>query len=36
MTRDREASESVVETPRSGGGNLGTRGHDASHLSFPI
>ena len=36
MTQDREASESVVATLRSGGGNLGTRGHDASHLSFPI
>ena len=36
MTQDREASESVVVTPRSGEGNLGMRGHDASHLSFPI
>ena len=35
-TKDRAVSESVVATPRSGGGNLGTRGHDASHLSFPI
>ena len=34
--QDRQASESVVATPRSEGGNLGTRGHDASHLSFPI
>ena len=36
MTQDLEASESVVATSRSGGGNLGTRGHDARHLSFPI
>ena len=36
MMQDRGASESVMATPRSGGGNLGTRGHDASHLSFPI
>ena len=34
--QDRVASESVVATPRSGGGNLGTRGHNAGHLSFPI
>ena len=27
---------SVVATPRSEGGNLGTRGHDAGHLSFHI
>ena len=33
-TQDREASESVVATPRSGGGNLGTRGHNVSHLSY--
>ena len=36
MTHDCAASESVVATPRNGGGNLGTQGHDASHLSFPI
>ena len=36
MTQDRAASESVVATSRSGGGSLGTRGHDAGHLSFPI
>ena len=36
MTQDHEASESVVATPRSGGDNLGSRGHDANHLSFPI
>ena len=35
-TQDCKASESVVATPRSGECNLGTRGHDASHLSFPI
>ena len=35
VTRDREASEGLVATPRSGGGNMGTRGHDACHLSFP-
>ena len=34
--KDREASESVVATPRSGEGDLGTRGQDTSHLSFPI
>ena len=36
MTQDSETSESVVATFRSEGGNLGTREHDASHLSFPI
>ena len=36
MTQDRATSESAVVTLRSGGGNLGMRGHDASHLSFPI
>ena len=36
MTQDRAASESVVVTPRSGGGNLGMQGHNAGHLSFPI
>ena len=36
MTQDHEASEGVVATPRSGRGNMGTRGHDASHISFPI
>ena len=34
--QDRVASESVVATPRSGGGNLGTQAHNAGHLSFPI
>ena len=36
MTQDREASEGVVATLRSGGGNMGTQRHDACHLSFPI
>ena len=34
--QDRTASESVVATARSGGGNLGTQPHNAGHLSFPI
>ena len=34
--QDREVGKSVVATPRSEGGNLGTRGHDASHLSLPF
>ena len=28
MMQDCEASESIVETPRSGGGNIRKRGHD--------
>ena len=28
-----EARTGVVVAPRSGGGNMGTRGHDACHLS---
>ena len=32
--QDRVASESTVATQRSGGGNFGTQGHNASHLSF--
>ena len=36
MTQDHEASEGVMATPRSGGGNLGTRGHDAGHLSLLV
>ena len=32
----REASKGVVAAPRSGGGNLGARGHDVYHLSFLI
>ena len=36
MTQDRGTSESIVATPRSGGSNLGMRGHKAGRLSFPI
>ena len=36
MTQDHEASEGVVATPRSGGGNMGARGHDAGYLSFLV
>ena len=36
MMQDCEASEGVVAALRSGGGNMGTRGHDAFHLSFLI
>ena len=36
MTQNREASEGVVETPRIGGGNMGTRGHDVRHLFFLV
>ena len=36
MKQDCEASERIVATPRSGGGNLGMRVHDASHVSSPI
>ena len=36
MTQDCEASEGVVATPRSGGGNMGTRGHDVGHLYFLV
>ena len=36
MMQDREVVKGVVATPRSGGGNVGTRGHDAGHLSFSI
>ena len=32
--QDREASEIVMATPWSGGGNVGARGHDEGHLSF--
>ena len=31
-----EVGEGVVAAPRSVGGNMGTRGHDACHLSFLI
>ena len=34
--QDCEASKGVVTTPRSGGSNMGMRGHDACHLSFLI
>ena len=34
--QDREASESVMATPRNGGDYLETQGHDAGHLSFLI
>ena len=36
MTQDREAIEGVVETSRSGGGNMGARGHNGGHLSFLV
>ena len=36
VTQDRAASECVVATSRSGGGNLGMQGHDTGYLSFPI
>ena len=36
MTQDREASESIIATLRSGGGNVGARGHNAGHLPFPL
>ena len=32
----REASEGVMETPWSGGVNVGARGHDAGHLSLLV
>ena len=34
MTQDREAIESVMAALRSGGVNVGARGHDAGHLSL--
>ena len=34
--QDRKASEGVVASPRSRGGNMGTLGHNACHLSFLI
>ena len=34
--QDCEASKCVVVALRSGGGNMGKRGHDAFHLSFLI
>ena len=36
MTQDRVASEGVMTTPRSRGGDLGTCGHNGDQLSFPI
>ena len=36
MTQECEASEGVVATLRSGGSNMGTRGHNVCHLSFLI
>ena len=36
MTQDREASEGVMATLWSGGGNVGARGHDAGHLSLLV
>ena len=34
--QDCEASKGVTATPRSGGDNMGRRGHDVCHLSFLI
>ena len=34
--QDRTASESDMATPRSGGGNVGARGHDVGYLSLLI
>ena len=34
--QDREAGKTIAATPRSGGGNVGTRGHDTGHLSLLI
>ena len=36
VMEDRVASESVVVTPRNGGGDRGARGHDARHLSLLV
>ena len=33
---DLEASESTMATPWSGGGHVGVRGRDASHLSILV
>ena len=35
MTQDCEDGKGAMAAPRSGGSNMGTRGHDAGHLSFP-
>ena len=34
--QDCVVSKGVLATPRSGGGNMGMRGHDVCHLSFLI
>ena len=34
--QDREASKGVVAALRSGGSNMGTRGHDTYQLSFLV
>ena len=36
MTQDFEASEGAMAAPRSGGGNMRVRGHNAYCLSFFI
>ena len=36
MKKDRESSEGVVAAPKSRGGNMRTRGHDACQLSFLV
>ena len=36
MMQDCEVVKGVMATLRNGGGNVGTRGHNAGHLSFPI
>ena len=36
MTQDSEASEGAMAAPRSGGVNVGARGHDAGHLSLLV
>ena len=36
MRKDREASEGVIAAPRSGGGNMGTRGHYTCQLSLLV
>ena len=36
MTQDREAIESAMTAPWSGGVHVGARGHDAGHLSLLV
>ena len=36
MTQDSEASKGVIAVPRSGGSNMGMRGHNECHLSFHV